>query len=193
MPVFNAVLRKDYIVLILTKNYKVGYGVSQVPHYLFEINDDDIITKDYDDEIYENENDNEIDVGYYRYTIKPSNIKININLYEDDDEIGCSIEILTGKDELVTFYEDMTKEAAKKLVNILDKEIPVEKVKKLGRTIGMIPRIAPNENTDSVIASYLTGNTGSLRGQMNKLKMRTGIPLAPRAGGKRKTKKNRRN
>jgi len=50
-----------------------------------------------------------------------------------------------------------------------------------------------NRNTASVVASFLTGNTGTLKGQQNKQKQKFGIPLAPRARKSRKNRKTRRN
>jgi hypothetical protein len=49
------------------------------------------------------------------------------------------------------------------------------------------------KNSASVVASFLTGNTGTLKGQRNKQKQKFGIPLAPRARKNRKTRKARRN
>jgi len=68
-------------------------------------------------------------------------------------------------------------------------------IKKKGKELSEVQRLGTNkglpENVDSVIGSFLTGKTGSTRGQMNKLKQNSGIQGPPRAGGGKKTRKGR--
>lgn len=173
---------KGYNTLVFVMNSPSEIDLERLSNYekiFIRLNENDTIELDFNEE-----HNNNTQLKYYDYYINPSNIQIRFSFINDMDTTNLHI-----KYKGVHFIQIMSVTLANELRGILDNEI----TRQLGRTIGMIPRIAPNENTDSVIASYLTGNTGSLRAQMNKLKMRTGVPLAPRAGGKRKTKKNRRN
>lgn len=77
----------------------------------------------------------------------------------------------------------------KQLKRVLDTFIS----KKKGKELSEVQRLGMNkglpENVDSRIGSFLTGKNGSTRAQMNKLKQNSGIHMAPRAGGSRKTRK----
>jgi hypothetical protein len=58
---------------------------------------------------------------------------------------------------------------------------------------GLVKSGKLNRNSSSVVGSFLSGNTGTLKGQQNKQKQKFGIPLVPRARKNRKTRKTRRN
>lgn len=61
-----------------------------------------------------------------------------------------------------------------------------------GRDLTSVKRVglAKNlpEDVESVMGSFITGKKGSTKAQMDKLQQEAGLPLAPRAGGRRKTR-----
>ena len=76
------------------------------------------------------------------------------------------------------------------LKSILDK-IVLKSVKALKNSIRMVEKVGLGSNIESRIAEFVSGKKGSTAAQQNKLEQQRGVSLAPRAGGKRKTVRNR--
>lgn len=76
------------------------------------------------------------------------------------------------------------------LKSILDK-IVLKSVKALTNSTRMVGKLGLGPNIESRIGEFVSGKAGSTASQLNKLKQNQGISLAPRAGGKRKTVRNR--
>jgi hypothetical protein len=55
----------------------------------------------------------------------------------------------------------------------------------------MVEKVGLGSNIESRIAEFVSGKKGSTAAQQNKLEQQRGVSLAPRAGGKRKTVRNR--
>jgi hypothetical protein len=91
-----------------------------------------------------------------------------------------------------SFYLDspITEDAIDDFKRIIDNIIK-EQVKATGRQLTTLRELPLPENTLSVIGSHLTGNNGSLEGQINKQKQKLGISLAPKARKGKKTRKGR--
>jgi hypothetical protein len=85
---------------------------------------------------------------------------------------------------------EITPEAGNETRRILEEYIKSQ-ARKTGRQLIAIQNLPLNYNTPGVIASFLTGNTGSLNSQINKQKQKAGISLAPRPRKLRKTRKTR--
>jgi len=88
------------------------------------------------------------------------------------------------------FNSGITSTAVEHFKRIID-DIIKEQVKATGRQLTTLRELPLPENTLSVIGSHLTGNNGSLEGQINKQKQKLGISLAPKARKGKKTRKGR--
>ena len=84
---------------------------------------------------------------------------------------------------------EITPEAGNETKRILEEFIKSQAREK-GRQLIAINTLPLNHNTPGVIASFLTGNKGSLNSQINKQKQKAGISLAPRPR-KAKSRKTR--
>ena len=64
-----------------------------------------------------------------------------------------------------------------------------------GRDLTSVKRVGLSKNlpedVESVMGSFITGKKGSTKAQMDKLQQEAGLPLAPRAGGRRKTRRRK--
>jgi hypothetical protein len=111
--------------------------------------------------------------SFRRYDVKY--IQHNV-LYEKHPDINKSWEI--------------TPEAGIETKRILE-EYFKSQARERGRQLIAINTLPLNHNTPGVIASFLTGNEGSLKSQINKQKQKAGISLAPRPRKLRKSRKVR--
>jgi hypothetical protein len=85
---------------------------------------------------------------------------------------------------------EITPEAGNETKRILEEYIKSQ-ARERGRQLIAINTLPLNHNTPGVIASFLTGNEGSLNSQINKQKQKAGISLAPRPRKLRKSRKVR--
>jgi hypothetical protein len=85
---------------------------------------------------------------------------------------------------------EITPEAGNETKRILEEYIKSQ-ARKTGRQLIAINTLPLNHNTPGVIASFLTGNKGSLNSQINKQMQKAGISLAPRPRKGRKSRKVR--
>ena len=85
---------------------------------------------------------------------------------------------------------EITPEAGNETKRILEEYIKSQ-ARKTGRQLIAIQNLPLNYNTPGVIASFLTGNTGSINSQKNKQKQKAGISLAPRPRKAKKARKTR--
>jgi hypothetical protein len=94
--------------------------------------------------------------------------------------------------DMGSFYlnSPITAAAVDDFKRIIDNIIK-EQVKSTARQLISLREFPLPENTLSVVARHLTGNNGSLEGQINKQKQKMGISLAPKARKARKTRKGR--
>lgn len=121
------------------------------------------------------------------FALELPNIKYweNHNYNNTGDVDGFSISM----QPYLFFNSNIELGVLKQLKRVLDTFIS----KKKGKELSEVQRLGMNkglpENVDSRIGSFLTGKNGSTKAQMNKLKQNSGIHMAPRAGGSRKTRK----
>ena len=85
---------------------------------------------------------------------------------------------------------EITPEAGNETKRILEEFIKSQ-ARERGRQLIAINTLPLNHNTPGVIASFLTGNKGSLNSQINQQKQKAGISLAPRPRKARKARKTR--
>ena len=144
----------------------------------------------------------------YKYLLQPSGTIIEVG--EDIVDItlpgGIKIRERFFSDYGPLSYEEMS-ERTDSLYDFLNKE----SMKQLGKEVGMVSQLEMpnvlnrrpgnnksrtlrrnlNHNAKGVIASFLTGKTGSINSQTNKLQQNIGIAMAPRPR-KRQTRRRRR-
>ena len=83
-----------------------------------------------------------------------------------------------------------SEEIIPQLKGYLDK-IVIETLQYLKNSSRMVGKLGLGPNIESRIGQFVSGKKGSTASQLNKLRQNQGISLAPRAGGKRKTVRNR--
>jgi hypothetical protein len=88
-------------------------------------------------------------------------------------------------------YDHIKMGALKKLKKTLDNIVRKQTGKELSEVQRMSVYKGLPENVEAKIGSLVSGKNGSTKAQMNKLKQNSGIHMAPRAGGSKKTRKQR--
>jgi len=128
---------------------------------------------------------------YIRFTIEP----LNLNISADDFQINIH-STLRG---MTFFYNDMfddtiTQAECMAKFNEFRKYITrlhaKQETRPVLKNLTEVFRVGKNrnlpENVENIMASFLTGKSGTITGQANKLKQNVGYHLAPRA---RKTRR----
>jgi hypothetical protein len=146
-------------------------------------------------------------LGNYNYLLQPSGTEIMI--WEDSVQILLpgGIKIREG---FFSGYGDLSNEEMEQQLDSLDSFLTKESIKQVGRQVGLVKQLempnvlnrAPGNNKSrtlrrnvpygakGVISSFLTGKTGSINSQTNKLQQNLGTSLAPRPR-KRHTRRRR--
>jgi len=124
---------------------------------------------------------------YLNFTIEPLNMDIAIY-----DEVFMIHSTLRGMTFFFQDYfdNDITPDERRAKFNEFRTYILKLYAKQAGRNLTGVLRVGKNralpENVENIMASFLTGKSGTITGQANKLKQNVGYSLAPRA---RKTRR----
>ena len=141
------------------------------------------------------------------YLLQPSNTTIMIGENSVQISLPGGIKIREG---FFSGYGDLSDEETEQQIDSLDSFLTKESIKQVGRQVGLVGQLEmPNVlnrgpgnnksrtlrrnvpyNAKGVIASFLTGKTGSINSQTNKLQQNIGTAMAPRPR-KRHTRRRR--
>jgi hypothetical protein len=149
----------------------------------------------------------------YKYLLEPSGTIIEVGDSTVDITLPGGIKISEGFFRGYTFGANsypLSDEEMEQQINSLDNFLNKESIKRVGRQVGLVKQLempnvlnrAPGNNKSrtlrrnvpygakGVISSFLTGKTGSINSQTNKLQQNLGTAMAPRPR-KRHTRRRR--